>query len=86
MDKKMTAMTTIITLQITPYRRQNGVTLPWRIPEMALLQKSLCNGLVTNPLAFTGRLTSHVTSSFINLVTSPVTGPVTSPVNGLAPT
>ena len=45
MDKKVTAMTTIITPQITPYRRQNGVTLPWRIPEMALLQKSLCNGL-----------------------------------------
>ena len=46
MDKKVTAMTTIITPQITPYRRQNGVTLPWRIPEMALLQKSLCNGLL----------------------------------------
>ena len=45
--QKVTAMTTIITPQITPYRRQNGVTLPWRIPEMALLQKSLCNGLVT---------------------------------------
>ena len=48
MDKKVTAITTIITPQITPYRRQNGVTLPWRIPEMALLQKSLCNGLMVS--------------------------------------
>ena len=46
MDKKVTAMTIIITPQITPCRRQHGVTLPWQIPEMALLQKSLCNGLV----------------------------------------
>ena len=44
-DKKVTA---IITPQITPYRRQNGVTLPWLIPEMALLQKSLWNGLVSS--------------------------------------
>ena len=45
MDKKVTAMTIIITPKITPCRRQNGVTLPWRISEMALLQKSLCNGV-----------------------------------------
>ena len=54
MDKKVTAMTTIITPQIPPYRRQNGVTLLSRIPEMALLQKSLGNGLISSYLFKTG--------------------------------
>ena len=65
MDKKVTAMTTIITPQITPYRRQNGVTLPWRIPEMALLHKSLCNGLVTAICRYATVVTSIISNAVV---------------------
>ena len=47
-------------------RHQNGVTLPWRIPEMALLQKSLCNGLLVRSFGMPYKVLRNFISQYSN--------------------